>query len=147
MNRKHFFAAVILLSLLVMGLQLAFAEGEKLVGIDVKPGSYPNSFNRDGHGVIPVAILGSSDLDVLKIRTDLPLYFAGLVVRVKGNDSPQCSIEDVNGDGYDDLVCQFVDDPANWTGGDDIAYLYGVLELDGGTLIEIMGSDEITIVP
>jgi hypothetical protein len=45
-------------------------------------------------------------------------------MRVKGNDILQCSIEDVSGDftlpegaadGYPDLVCQFIDDPASWT--------------------------------
>jgi hypothetical protein len=34
------------------------------VGIDIKPGSDPNCFNNDGHGVIPIAILGSETFDV-----------------------------------------------------------------------------------
>ena len=34
------------------------------VGIDIKPGSDPNCFNNNGHGVIPVAILGTVDFDV-----------------------------------------------------------------------------------
>ena len=35
----------------------------KPVAIDIKPGSDPNCFNNDGHGVIPVAILSSTDFD------------------------------------------------------------------------------------
>ena len=38
-----------------------------VVEIDVKPGSDPNCFNINGHGVIPVAILGDSNLDVADI--------------------------------------------------------------------------------
>lgn len=37
------------------------------VEIDIKPGSDPNCFNNDGHGTIPVAILGRADFDVSAI--------------------------------------------------------------------------------
>ena len=121
------------------------------VGVDIKPGSYPNCFNVNGHGVIPVAILGSETLDVTQIDIST-LNFAGLVVRVKGNSSPQCSVEDVSGDftnpegapdGYEDLICQFVDDPIAWLPDGGIASLTGYLHDE--TAIE--GSDEICIVP
>jgi hypothetical protein len=123
----------------------------KEVPIDIKPGSYPNCFNINGNGVIPVAILGSADFDVTQIDVDT-LEFAGLEVRVKGNGIPQCSVDDVSGDftfpegapdGIDDLVCQFVDDPSLWNPGDGEATLTG--ELFDGTLIE--GTDNICIVP
>jgi hypothetical protein len=87
------------------------------VSIDIKPGSFPNAFNINGHGVIPVAILGSADFDVTQINNST-LVFGGLSVRTKGNGDAQCSIKDVSGDftypegapdGYADLVCQFVD--------------------------------------
>jgi hypothetical protein len=112
------------------------------VDIDIKPGSYPNSFNINGKGVIPVAVLGSEAFDVTDIDTST-LDFAGLAVRVKGNGAPQCSIEDANGDGYDDLVCQFVDDATTWTPGDAVATLTGLLH--DGTFFE--GTDTINIVP
>jgi len=120
------------------------------VGIDIKPGSYPNAINKNGNGVIPVAILGSADFDVTQIDP-YSLSFQGLTVRIKGNDKPQCSIADVSGnfaipegtpDGYPDLVCQFVDDPSTWTVGDGFATLTGKL-LDG-TPFE--GTDSIKVV-
>jgi hypothetical protein len=79
-------------------------------------GGDPNCFNNDGHGAIPVAVLGSDDFDVTQIDVET-LDFAGLAVRVRGNDNPQCSIEDISGDfttpegapdGFDDLVERFV---------------------------------------
>lgn len=116
--------------------------------IDIKPGSYPNSFNPNGNGVIPIAILGSADLDVADVDVST-LSFEGASVRVKGNDSPQCSVQDVSGpggipDGYPDLVCQFLDDfPEGWLPGDGGASVTGYL-LDG---TPIAGSDSISIAP
>jgi hypothetical protein len=112
------------------------------VGIDIKPGSFPNSFNINGNGVIPVAVLGSDTLDVTEIDLST-LSFAGLDVRVKGNGDPQCSVKDTNGDGHDDLVCQFVDDPDNWIPDDGTATLTG--QLNDGTVFH--GTDSINIVP
>jgi hypothetical protein len=110
--------------------------------IDIKPGSNPNSFNINGNGVIPVAVLGSEAFDVTEIDVST-LSFAGLDVRVKGNGEPQCSIKDTNGDGYDDLVCQFIDDPDNWIPGDGTATLTG--QLNDGTVFH--GTDSINVVP
>jgi len=113
------------------------------VEIDIKPGSDPNCFNINGNGVIPVAILGSADLDVSEIDVTT-LSFAGLEVRVRGNKGPLCSIEDSNEDTFPDLVCHFEDEAENWTAGTDPdADITGAL-LDG-TLIS--GTDEICIVP
>ena len=123
------------------------------VRIDIKPGSYPNSINKNGKGVIPVAILGSADFDVTQIDPST-LRFAGAEVRVKGNGAPQCSIEDVSGDfttpvgapdGFDDLVCQFIDDTSDWDLGAGTATLTGNLKAEfGGTPIE--GTDTINVV-
>jgi hypothetical protein len=113
------------------------------VDIDIKPGSDPNCFNNDGHGVIPVAILGSADFDVTEIDTTL-LALDGFAVRVRGNKGPLCSVEYSNADTYPDLVCHFEDSaPGNWTTGNDDATLTGFL-LDG---TEIEGTDSICVVP
>lgn len=117
----------------------------KQVDIDVKPGSLPNTVNINGSGLIPVAVLGSADFDVRKIDA-ASLSFAGLAVRIKNNGKAQCAIEDVNGDGYDDLVCHFVDDAESWAEGTCIATLTGNLLPEFGG-IRIEGSDEIRVVP
>ncbi len=122
-----------------------------LVEIDIKPGSYPNCYNVNGNGVIFVAILGSVDFQVTQVDVGT-LGFNGFNVQVKGNGAPQCFIEDVSGDfswangapdGYDDLICQFVDDPTLWIPNDGTATLIG--NLIDGTPIE--GTDSICIVP
>jgi hypothetical protein len=112
------------------------------VQIDIKPGSDPNCFNVNGHGVIPVAILGTSTFDVTLVDTS-GLLFGGLAVRVRGNKGPLCSFEDSDGDTILDLVCHFEDDSTNWIPGDGVATLIGTL-LDG-TAFE--GTDSICMVP
>jgi len=122
----------------------------RVVGIDIKPGSYPNSFNNDGHGVIPVAILGSASFDVSQVDVST-VRLEGLALRVKGNGAYQFSIKDVSGnfsntmqgepDGYPDLVCQFVDEDSVWNQGESIAAVRGNLS-DGAPF---MGRDSIKI--
>ena len=120
----------------------------KTVAIDVKPGSDPNCFNLNGHGVIPVAILGTNEFDVASVNIDPDavnaLAFNGLQVRVRGKKGPLCAIEDTNGDGVTDLVCHFEDEPSQWVEGTELsATMTG--ELVDGTPIE--GADSICIVP
>ena len=107
-----------------------------LVGIDIVPGSDVNFLKVNGHGSIEVAVLGSDDLNVNDIDIN-SLRLEGLEVLFKGNDSPQCSVEDVSADEFDDLVCRFADDGTWQPEGDGIATLTG--ELAEGMLIE--GSD------
>lgn len=77
------------------------------VSIDVKPGSDDNCFKINGHGVIPVAILGAEDFHVEDIDLDT-LSFQGLSVRVRGEKGPLCSSEYSNNDEYLDTVCRAV---------------------------------------
>lgn len=130
---------------------ISILQLEKELSIDIKPGSDPNCFNINDHGVIPVAILGGADFDVTIIDTDT-LIFAGLEVRVRGNKGPLCHMEDVSGDftnpegapdGYLDLVCQFEDNASMWSPGNSEAELEG--ELFDGTPIK--GSDSICVKP
>jgi hypothetical protein len=116
--------------------------------IDVKPGSFPNSVNINGNGVIPVAILGSEDFDVSCVDPET-LIFAGLEVNVVGRNKLQVAIQDVAGpdngppDGYADLVVHFADDTALWEIGEDSnAVLKG--SLFDGTAIE--GVDSVRVV-
>lgn len=121
------------------------------VGIDIKPGSYPNSINPNLMGVVPVAILGSADFNVFEVDP-YSLNFAGLPVKILKNGAPQCSFNDVSGDftdprgapdGYLDLVCQYQMDISLWAPGDGFATLNGTLR-DG---TPIQGTDSIRIVP
>jgi hypothetical protein len=95
-----------------------------------------------GRKVIPVAILGADEFDVSNIDQG-ELSFGGLDVRVRGNKGPLCGLEDVNLDGFYDLVCHFDDNSDYWEPGEDEATLTG--ELLDGTRIE--GTDSICIVP
>lgn len=123
------------------GLVASLSPPEE-VSIDIKPGSDPNCFNINGHGVIPVAILGNSDFDVTSINVE-SLRFGGLEVRMRGKRGALYSIDDVNAGGTWDLVCHFEDSSANWVPGNSEATLRGFL-LDG---TEIKGTDSICVVP
>jgi hypothetical protein len=113
------------------------------VAIDIKPGSYPNCFNNDGHGVVPVAILGGWNLDVSEIDPGT-VALAGMTVAVRGKGSKLLAhIEDVNEDGYDDLVVQIEDQDGVFTSGTTTGIVTG--NLYSGKPFE--GSDELCIVP
>lgn len=124
------------------------------VAIDIKPGGYPNSLNIDGKGVIPVAVLGTDSFDVVQIDV-LTLDFAGLEAKANQKGEVQCAIEDVSGDftyaegapdGYQDLVCHFLDDLERWNPDNGTAILTGSLLSEyGGTVFA--GSDEYRLVP
>jgi probable HAF family extracellular repeat protein len=115
----------------------------KEVTIDIKPGSDPNCFNQNEHGVIPVAIFGAADFDVNNIKVDT-LSLQGLGVRMAGKSNKYLAhYQYENDDDYLDLVVQF-EDSDGWTSpGDEYAQLTG--ELFSGALIE--GRDTICIVP
>jgi hypothetical protein len=124
------------------------------VGIDIKPGGYPNCVNINGRGAIPVAILGSADFDVTQIDVST-LIFAGLEVRVRRNGTFQCAVADFSGDftsprgapdGFDDLGCKFVDDAEAWTVEAGTATLTGYFDAGYG-LVALTGTDEICLRP
>ena len=111
--------------------------------IDIKPGSYPNCFNINDHGVIPVAILGSADFDVNNIDPST-VQLEGLAVKAVGKGNKLLAhIEDVNGDGFDDLVFQIQDQNGAFTSGNGTANVTGTL-WDG---TPFLGTDSICIVP
>jgi len=100
------------------------------VGIDIKPGSDPNSINVNSKGLLPVAIFGSPDFDVTQIDTETVDFD---ILDVNGSTlATRCNIEDVDGDGIDDMVCFFkIKDIAHKCIGDfPIGQIQGQL-LDG----------------
>jgi len=123
-------------------LALGAVGGPLEILVDIKPGSDPNCFNVNGHGVIPVAILGSDTFYVTDIDQG-SLSFGGLEVRIRGNKGPLCRVDYSDGDEYLDLVCQFEDNSDFWNPGDGEATLTGTL-MDG---TEFEGTDSICVVP
>jgi hypothetical protein len=128
------------------------AEVEGL--LDVRPGACPNSFNRDGHGVLPVALIGTEELDVTLVDiTTLRLSRAdgggGSVASLEDPAGPHTQVADVStpfegescgchkllGDGILDLESVFESDA-----------LVTALELGGlapGALVELALTGEL----
>ena len=119
-------------------------QGFILVEIDIKPGSDPNCFNSNGHGVIPVAILSTEEFDATKVDPST-VSLEGLAVKAVGKGSKLlAAIEDVDNDGLDDLVVKIEDVDGTFTAGSGMAVLSGSLyEALGGTPIH--GDDFICV--
>ena len=106
-NRKTILTSTFVMAVLVGGLispQLTYANAEvRLIDIDIKPGSDPNSINTKSMGLVPVAILGSDDFDATDVDVGTVTFGPGLASPVHNGH-----IEDVNGDGILDFVVHFV---------------------------------------
>ncbi|HEX9020491.1 MAG TPA: hypothetical protein VF903_04470 [Nitrospirota bacterium] len=92
--------------------------------IDIKPGSTVNSINRKSEGKIPVAILSTADWSAPANVDRHSLTF--------GHDGMEASLafcddasQDVNGDGFPDLVCHFSTQLAGFQMGDTVGILNG----------------------
>ena len=97
--------------------------------------------NDDGNGVIPVAILGSETFDVNQIDP-YSVTLEGMGVKMVGKaDRALSHIEDVNDDGFDDLVVQIQDEDGIFEPGIGEAIIMGLLE-DGRNF---EGSDYICV--
>jgi uncharacterized protein YegL len=113
------------------------------VEIDIKPGSFPNSFGAKSKGKIPVAVLGSDVFDVTAID-DASVRFGdapdpigdAAIFHKKGH------FEDVNSDGYMDKVFHFPFVDTNLDPTDTDGCLGG--EVFG---LDFLGCDSVNIVP
>ena len=103
-----------------------------LAAIDIKPGSDSNSVNPKSKGVIPVAALGSTDFDATQV--DFPTVTFGPDGASTAHDG---HVEDVNDDGFMDMVFHFKTQETGIVCGDTEATLMG--ETFEG--IQITGSD------
>jgi len=79
--------------------------------LDIKPGSFPNSINRNKGGVTPVALLGYEGFDVTTANVTA-LWFGGTTPQqpvhdLTDPDTYADHLQDVNYDGYLDLVSHY----------------------------------------
>ncbi|MCH7719540.1 MAG: hypothetical protein IH988_00935 [Planctomycetes bacterium] len=123
---------------------------EVVVDLDIKPGSCPNSFNRNSHGVLPVALVGTDTFDVAQVdissiqlsRTDgvgggvTPhegppgphSVFADVATPFEGKEP--CDCHELEGDGILDLSMKFITD--------DMVEALQLDDLPAGDLIQLV---------
>ena len=125
------------------------ADGYYECSIDIKPGSDLNSINLGEQGKLTVAILGSLQLDVTTIDpATIMLGGEGPVTRGKAQKLA-ISFENVNEDGYTDLVAHFgvqalvEAEPSSLT--ENTTSLTLLAELFNG--LGIIGIDSVRVVP
>lgn len=110
--------------------------------IDIKPGSDVNPVNPKSNGVIPVAILGSASLDVTDIDVDSIEFGPWGATEAHGTGH----YEDVNDDGYVDLMLHFRTQDTGIGAGATEACL--TADYDGaGGLCSLSNCDNISTVP
>jgi len=113
--------------------------------VDIKPGSDPNSINTKSNGVVPVAILGSVSFDVTQV--DVTTLAFGPSGASPAHDLTDPAVyashlEDVNLDGFTDLVSHYKQKQTGLAVGDTQACISGAL-LNG---TPVAGCDSVNIV-
>jgi hypothetical protein len=120
-----------------LAFTMTFSEVVKIIAIDIKHGSDTNSVNPKSKVVIPVAVLGSTDFDAMQV--DLTKVAFG-----PGGAKPAHNghVEDVNEDGFMDMMFHFRTQESEIICGDTEATLTG--ELYDGT--QVAGTDTVNTV-
>jgi hypothetical protein len=113
--------------------------------ITIRPGSFTTSINPKEQGTVPVAVLGSPALDVTTIDP-ASITLNGMPVDTRGSGKAlklAYSYEDVNGDGFMDLVAHFRVSSLGLTGSETELQL-SASTFDGEI---ILSADSVNIVP
>ena len=114
------------------------------VMIDIRANRLSNRINLKSSGIVPVAILSSPEFDAPVQVNPETLTLAGASVKMVGKKNKlRCHTDDVNYDGLQDLVCNFLIEQVLIQPGDSTAVLEG--ETFDGT--PIRGEDSVKIVP
>jgi hypothetical protein len=122
-------------------IQVNLSPPVTAVRIDIKPGGFPNSINIGSNGTVAVAIFGSASFDATTVDP-LTVTLAGAFVALKGKGTAIASFNDVDGDGFVDVVVHVSTDALQLTGTDTQAVLEGKT-FDGTT---IRGTDSVRVV-
>lgn len=115
------------------------------VDIDINPGNDPNPINPDSNGNIPVAILHTDEFNPVNRVNVSSLRFGDPDdVDNGGGATPvhDGHVEDVDGDGDDDLVLHFPTQDAGFDGDENEGKLVG--ETNDGT--PLFGTDSVKLV-
>jgi hypothetical protein len=111
------------------------------VRIDIKPDGSPNSINIGSNGTVAVAIFSSPSFDATTVDP-LSVTLAGASVALKGKGTAMASFQDVDGDGFVDLVVHVSTDALQLSDTDTQAVLEG--KTFDGTAIR--GTDSVRVV-
>ena len=105
-------------------------HGQRLtVGIDVLPGSSTNQINLKNNGLVPVAILGGAGFNVRDIDVTTLVFGPGGAVPAHNLSDPAVlasHLQDVNSDGYLDLMTHYSQPAIGLTAGTTQACVNGV---------------------
>jgi hypothetical protein len=119
------------------------------VEIVVRPGGSPNSINLNARGVLPVAILSSERFDALRVDEETVL-FADPVLWSEKEGLPampiRSAVEDVNGNGLDDLVLFFSISDLSYSGALDRHSVEALLTGETFDGTELYGVDSVRVV-
>jgi hypothetical protein len=114
------------------------------VNIDIRPRNAINTINMKSQGVIPVAILGSETFDVRDIDVATIVFGPSNARPVDDLTDPIMyadHLQDVNKDGYTDLIVHFRTQETGLTNIDTTAELHAAIDSVTG----IVGSDSVKV--
>ena len=122
---------------------------ESTGSLDIKPGSCPNSFNRNSNGVLPVALVGTNeinaaDVDLSSLALSRADGVGGSVAPHEGPPGPHttigdsatafggelCDCHELEGDGIDDVNMKFK--------SQDVVDALQLNDLPAGALVELV---------